>query len=127
MTDYLAPSAERDRMYAQERLIFDATEAVCEALEIRERTRADLARALDVRPSEITQRLNGTRNLTLHSVADMLFALNFRLRIELDDLDRDARWSHSAGAQVTKQTKAPLARYTRSGNVALVDFAAAAA
>jgi transcriptional regulator with XRE-family HTH domain len=70
-----------DHVRAEERLIVDATEEVAGALAERGWTRARLAAALGVRPSEITQRLRGQRNLTLRSVAAMLDALDFDVEI----------------------------------------------
>ena len=81
------PSETRRREVAKERLILDATELVCEALEEREVSRSELARRLNVHPSEITQRLQGQRNLTLASVAEMFDALQYD--VEVCKVDRN--------------------------------------
>jgi transcriptional regulator with XRE-family HTH domain len=68
---------EERRAFAEEGLIADATELVAKALEERGWSQKDLARVLHVRPSEITQRLRGKRNLTLRSLAAMLHAMDY--------------------------------------------------
>lgn len=76
---------ESRRADSEEGLIIDATEIICEALNERGWTRAQLAAALDVRPSEITMRLRGSRNLTLRTVAAMLDALDYEVKITKHD------------------------------------------
>jgi ribosome-binding protein aMBF1 (putative translation factor) len=56
---WVEPDDEERRLAAHERLLLEATEAVSKALEERGMTRRQLAGALGVRPSEITQRLSG--------------------------------------------------------------------
>ena len=68
---------EERRAFAEEGLIAEATELVAEALEERGWSQKDLAQVLRVRPSEITQRLRGKRNLTLRSLAAMLHAMDY--------------------------------------------------
>jgi len=96
--------AEERRLYAQKSLIFDAAELVTEAMEERGWTRKQLADALKVRASEITQRLRGKRNLTLRSLADMLHVMGYEVR--LSKIDRRSSAVSSArtvttGAHVT--------------------------
>lgn len=76
---------EERRLIAQERLLLEATEAVCKALDERGMTRRQLAGVLGVRPSEITQRLSGARNLTLRTLAEMLDALDCEVHLSLVD------------------------------------------
>ena len=74
-------TAESRRVLTEQQLIVDATEEIAGALADRGWTRAQLASALRVRPSEITQRLRGRRNLTLRSVAAMFDAMGFDVEI----------------------------------------------
>lgn len=67
---------EFERLLAEERLIFRATELIAEAMEHRGITRKQLAEAVGVSQGEISQRLSGRRNLTLRSLAQMLHALH---------------------------------------------------
>lgn len=66
----------RDVLLAEARVILEATETVCEAMDEQGVTKKELADRLDVSASEITQRLQGQRNLTLSSVVEMLHALD---------------------------------------------------
>lgn len=78
-------SAKARRLLAQERLAIRTIEAISEAIDRRGVTRRRLAGALQVKPSEISERLSGRRNMTLRSVADMLDALDFDLEVRLRD------------------------------------------
>jgi len=82
---WLEPDDEERRLAARERLLLEATEAVCKALDERGMSRRELATALGVRPSEITQRLSGARNLTLRTLAEMLDALDCDVHLSVVD------------------------------------------
>lgn len=95
------------RLYAEKSLIFDAAELVAEAMEERGWTRKRLADALEIRASEITQRLRGKRNLTLRTLAGMLHVMDYDVRIE--KVDR-----RSAGAGTVPDEAIPAMRMIRS-------------
>ena len=99
---FFEDSPERDRLIAQEALVFDVTEALCRALEARGMSRAELADKLGVRPSEVTQRLSGGRNLTLRSIADMFLALDYTVQIQAEPR---ALQSEAAGMATTGTTR----------------------
>lgn len=80
---------DRRRLFAEEELLLAATELVAEAIHERGITRQELARRLDVQPSEITQRLTGARNMTLRTFAGMMDALGFK--VILSKVDHDAK------------------------------------
>jgi transcriptional regulator with XRE-family HTH domain len=91
---------ESEALLAEERLVLAATEAVDEAMLISGTNRQRLAELINVKPSEISQRLSGRRNLTLRSLAQMLHVLGWRAEITIvaaqppvgpegDDADRD--------------------------------------
>ena len=86
-------TADRQRAFAEEGLVLDAAELVAKAMEERGISQAQLARLLEVRDSEITQRLRGTRNLTLRTLASMMNAMNFDVRL----VKRDRTASTVAG------------------------------
>ncbi|MEU4711143.1 helix-turn-helix transcriptional regulator [Nocardia salmonicida] len=81
--DWFTSTPESEAMLAEERLILDATELVHEALAVTGVSRKELARRIGVRPSEVSQRLSGRRNLTLHSIAAMLHALGYQARLTM--------------------------------------------
>lgn len=74
---------ETEALLAEERLVLDATEAVNEAMLIAGKNKQQLAELLNVKPSEISQRLSGRRNLTLRSLARMLHVLGVRAELTL--------------------------------------------
>lgn len=105
---------EMQRLVAQERLIIEVTERLVEALEARGVSRRELGQRLGVSPAEITQRLQGTRNLTLRTVADMMNALEYDLAIDLRDRLQDRGQSTQVTLPVTGEVKNwEGARYAR--------------
>lgn len=71
-----------DLLLAEELAVVQATDVVCRAMAACSTTRKTLAEAVGVSASEITQRLRGTRNLTLRSLVGMLHALDHELVIQ---------------------------------------------
>jgi len=78
------------RVYAREAAMVDAAEAIANALELSGMSRAALARALGVSPSEVTARLQGERNITVRKLAETLQALGQELHISLGSLASEA-------------------------------------
>ena len=87
MTDDLERhSGESARLYQQERLVLWATEAICELMAENNVSRAELARRLGTSRANITQMLNGSRNLTLRTLADMAWACEARIDVRVEPL-----------------------------------------
>jgi len=78
---------DNSRLINQERLIVDATEEIWEAMETRTRTKSALATALGKSKAFVTQTLNGTRNMTLRTLADFATALDYTVEIKLKAKD----------------------------------------
>jgi len=66
------------KLLAQEELILEVTETICELLEKEKISRKELAERLGKSKGFISQLLNGGRNLTLRTVADILHVLGYR-------------------------------------------------
>ncbi len=79
--------ARKKRLLAQETLILDATETVCEWLAAEGLSRADLAEKLGRSPAYVSQLLNGSRNMTLRTLADVACVLNREVRISSGPMD----------------------------------------
>ena len=79
---------EARRLYEEERLILWATEAIAETIEEQGRTRADVAKALGTSRPNVTQLLNGSRNMTLRTLAALAHACGMRADITLEPLPR---------------------------------------
>jgi antitoxin component HigA of HigAB toxin-antitoxin module len=80
MDEYLE-APEFARLMAQEDLIMEVTETLCELLEKEQISRKELADRLGKTKGFISQLLNGGRNLTLRTVADILHVLGYRVRL----------------------------------------------
>jgi transcriptional regulator with XRE-family HTH domain len=66
------------KLLAQEELILEVTETICDILENEKVSRKELADRLGKSKGFISQLLNGGRNLTLRTVADILHVLGYR-------------------------------------------------
>lgn len=72
------------KLVAQETLILEATEAICEVLEASGVTRKELGERLGCGKSHVTQLLSGERNLTLRTFADIAGALDRKVVLRLE-------------------------------------------
>ena len=88
---WFQPDDQERRLLVQERLLLEASEAVCRALDDRGVSRSDLAKLLSVRASEVTQRLSGGRNLTLRTLAETLDVLGYDVHLSLVDRGAGSR------------------------------------
>ncbi len=71
------------KLSAQGNLIMEVTEKICEVLERENLSRKELAEKLGKTKGFISQLLNGGRNLTLRSIADILHVLGYKAQIIL--------------------------------------------
>ncbi len=69
------------RLLAQEDLILEVTETLCELLENEKVSRKELADRLGKSKGFVSQVLNGGRNLTLRTVADILHVLGYKVSL----------------------------------------------
>ncbi|MFA5786938.1 MAG: helix-turn-helix transcriptional regulator [Actinomycetota bacterium] len=72
---------EYERILEEERLILAATELVCGLMKKQNVSRADLARTIGRTRGHVTQVLDGSRNMTLRTLADIAFALGHRAEV----------------------------------------------
>lgn len=70
------------KLMAQGDLIMEVTETLCELLEKENVSRKDLADRLGKTKGFVSQLLNGGRNLTLRTVADILFVLGYKVSLK---------------------------------------------
>lgn len=89
MTDFLDKIVEASpgmkRLVAEEGFILDAIEEIYAAMEKMGVSKSDLARELGTSQANISQKLRGTSNLTLRTVAAVAHAMNLRPRLSLED------------------------------------------
>ena len=69
------------KLLAQEELILEVTETICDLLENEKVSRKGLADRLGKTKGFISQLLNGGRNLTLRTVADILHVLGYKVSL----------------------------------------------
>jgi transcriptional regulator with XRE-family HTH domain len=69
------------RLMAQGDLIMEVTETLCELLEKEKVSRKELADRLGKSKGFVSQVLNGGRNLTLRTVADILHVLGYKVSL----------------------------------------------
>ena len=82
------------KLLAQEELILEVTETICELLEKEKVSRKELADRLGKSKGFISQLLNGGRNLTLRTVADILHVLGYKVALKPDKLVTHRRSSN---------------------------------
>ena len=70
------------KLLAQEELILEVTETICEVLEKEKISRKELADRLGKTKGFVSQLLNGGRNLTLRTVADILHVLGYKVALK---------------------------------------------
>ena len=78
LLDKYLEDPEFARLMAQGDLIMEVTETLCELLDKEKVSRKELADRLGKSKGFISQLLNGGRNLTLRTVADILHVLGYR-------------------------------------------------
>jgi len=69
------------KLLAQEELILEVTEVLCGLLEQEKVSRKELADRLGKTKGFVSQLLNGGRNLTLRTVADILHVLGYKVSL----------------------------------------------
>jgi transcriptional regulator with XRE-family HTH domain len=82
------------KLLAQEELILEVTETICELLENEKVPRKELADRLGKSKGFVSQLLNGGRNLTLRTVADILHVLGYKVALKPDKLVTHRRASN---------------------------------
>lgn len=76
---------EAEREMAKESLIFDVTNAIWGKLNEKKVTVSELANRINKTQAHVSQVLNGKRNMTLATVADLAFALDCKFKVEIVD------------------------------------------
>ena len=90
LSEWVNHTPERVACYAQEALIVDVTEEICRVMHERIFAKTDLAAGLNCSKAHVTQLLNGQRNLTLRTLADICRVLGVKASITLNPADSAA-------------------------------------
>jgi transcriptional regulator with XRE-family HTH domain len=94
---------EFQKLLTQEELILEVTETICGILKNEKISRKELADRLGKSKGFVSQLLNGGRNLTLRTVADILHVLGYRVTLA----------PYKEGEQRPERTISPHAKQTR--------------
>ncbi len=84
--DNLIKELGSEKIYENEKLIFEVTEMIEQLMEDKKTNKSNLAQSLNVSISNISQMLNGTKNMTLKTVSDILFHLGERMTVAHESL-----------------------------------------
>lgn len=79
----LMSDPEGRRLLEQERVLLEATEAICRLMRASNVTKSDLAERLGRSPAFVTKLLRGNNNFTLRTLADVFGALEASLHLDI--------------------------------------------
>ncbi len=105
---------EGRKLYFREDLIFEITESICKVMAEKDISKAELARRAGVSKSNITQLLSGDHNMRLTTVADLLYALDSKLELEVTAVALDVESILKSTASVTQSQWTPAVDFTSS-------------
>jgi len=88
LMDEFLEDPEFARLMAQGDLIMEVTETLCELLEKEGVSRKELADRLGKTKGFVSQLLNGGRNLTLRTVADILHVLGYKVTLTTSKIEQ---------------------------------------
>ena len=77
---------ETRREYERERLSVWVFDGIADAMQAAGKTKADIARALGTSRAHVTQLFGGERNPTLRTIADLAFACDSRIVVNVEPL-----------------------------------------
>jgi transcriptional regulator with XRE-family HTH domain len=83
--DELMQDPEFRKLYAVEGLLGDAAQMIADLLEQKKMKKADLARLLNKTPAFVSQLLNGHANMTVRTLAEVVYALGAIVKIHAED------------------------------------------
>ncbi|HFB65790.1 MAG TPA: XRE family transcriptional regulator [Aeromonadales bacterium] len=81
---WFGDSEEAQKLYAQESLIVNTSEDFLTLMEEMGVTKSKLSKLIGKSKSFVTQSLNGTRNLTLKTLADMAYVMGAKVVVKFE-------------------------------------------
>ena len=79
--DELQQTDEGKREFAKEELAYSATELIAELMDSEGVSKAELATRIGKSKAHVTQILSGSRNMTMHTLAEFTFALGYTVKL----------------------------------------------
>lgn len=89
---------KRRRIYEREALAFEASEMISRLMDEQQVSKTDLALLIETSKSHVTQLLSGSRNMTLHTLAELAFALGHK--VEIGSLPLGGRQALESGSKL---------------------------
>ncbi|MBN2377351.1 MAG: hypothetical protein JXD22_13190 [Sedimentisphaerales bacterium] len=90
LSEQFTKTDEGMKLYQQERIIFEVSELICKLMEDRKINKVKLAAKLGRSKGYITQLLDGSANMTLRTISDVMMALDSSLYVEAGPLSIEA-------------------------------------
>ena len=107
------------RRFQQERAILEATGEICLALEDQSLSRADLAKRLGKTQGWVTQLLDGKKNKTIRTIADVLAVLGREMHVSTRPISIGVRGvSHESSELAVLKVYASDKQYRHKGESA---------
>lgn len=91
LSDWLS-TEERRIAFAEETLIVDVAEKIWAAMDAANVSKSQVAERLQKSKAFVSQILNGSRNMTLRSLADIAHCIGYRVSLSLERQDAPAKW-----------------------------------
>lgn len=102
LTDWLS-TEERRVEFAEETLIVEVAEQIWAAMASTKATKSEIADRLGKSKAFISQMLNGSRNMTLRSLADIAHCLGYKVHISLKPEKSVDAWQPATVLQFNQQ------------------------
>lgn len=116
LTNWVNANPERQREFAEERLIVDAAEGIWDAMEREKISKSDLARFLGKSKAYVTQALSGSRNMTLRTFATIAHFLGYEVEVSLRRRRAESAWLPLTDAMVVQLRPSILATHLDVSN-----------
>jgi transcriptional regulator with XRE-family HTH domain len=104
---------KRRRIYEREALAFEASELISRLMEEQQVSKTDLARLVGTSKSHVTQLLSGSRNMTVHTLADLAVALGHKVEIRSLPRPREDRAASRRSLRMAPATASPRTARSR--------------
>ncbi len=103
LVDILTRTDEDRRLLEQEKAILEVTELICKLMEEERVSKADLAARMGTSKANMTQMLDGRRNMTIRTISDLLFHLDRTFKVIARKVGEDINERLGLVAQATPQ------------------------
>lgn len=104
-------ATKNSRRYIETKFILDVIDTLSDCLENSEIKKKDIADKLDISKGRVSQYFSGKKNLTLRTLANILWALGKRARLVVDDADCEPKKFHLLGQCLEVDPQVPAYKF----------------